>query len=178
MLRLFAALAIPDFVAEPLTRIQRGVAGAKWRPRENFHITLRFFGEMDERQAYDLDGELSAISARAFDLELAGTGVFGGAEPHSLWAGVRQPNEALDTLARRCETAARKAALPPDTRTFHPHLTLAYLNRADENRLASFLRRHAHLTSEPWRAQRFGLYSSWLGKGPSHYQLETDYPLG
>ena len=47
-IRLFAALDLPDHIAEPLLWLMRGVGGAKWRPRENLHLTLRFFGEIDQ----------------------------------------------------------------------------------------------------------------------------------
>ena len=45
-LRLFAALSIPDHVAERLLPLMKGIGGANWRPRENLHLTLRFFGEL------------------------------------------------------------------------------------------------------------------------------------
>ena len=59
-LRLFAALSIPDDVAAQLLALMKGVAGAKWRPRENLHLTLRFFGEITEPVAEDLDAELES----------------------------------------------------------------------------------------------------------------------
>ena len=46
MIRLFAALALPDEIAAGLARRQDGVPGARWRPREALHVTLRFFGEV------------------------------------------------------------------------------------------------------------------------------------
>ena len=54
-LRLFAALPIPPDTARELKRLQKGVPGARWRPLENFHITLRFFGDVEDRQLEDLD---------------------------------------------------------------------------------------------------------------------------
>lgn len=177
MLRLFAALPIPDDVAEPLARLQRGVPGARWSPRENFHITLRFFGEMDETKADDLDRELEAIVADPFEIALKGAGHFGGGEPHALWLGVAS-NPPLESLARKCDAAARRAGLALEKRPYTPHLTLAYLGRTDLDRVMAFERQHALLSCEPWRVTWFGLYSSWLGTGASHYQLEREYRLG
>ncbi|MEO8115140.1 MAG: 2'-5' RNA ligase family protein, partial [Phenylobacterium sp.] len=54
MIRLFAALAIPDEIAIGLARRQQGVEAARWRPREALHVTLRFFGELREDVARDL----------------------------------------------------------------------------------------------------------------------------
>ena len=61
MIRLFAALSLPEAVAAPLLARQTGLAGARWRPREAFHITLRFVGEIREDTARDLDLELDRI---------------------------------------------------------------------------------------------------------------------
>jgi hypothetical protein len=58
MIRLFAAVVLPADVAVALTRAQQGLPGARWRPVEAFHVTLRFFGEMDAARADDLDAEL------------------------------------------------------------------------------------------------------------------------
>ncbi|MBK8544651.1 MAG: hypothetical protein IPL62_14550 [Caulobacteraceae bacterium] len=62
-LRLFAALSIPDHIAERLLPLMKGVGGAKWRPRENLHLTLRFFGELTEPVAEYLDSELEAATS-------------------------------------------------------------------------------------------------------------------
>ena len=61
MLRLFTALTLPDDVAETLQRRQSGLPGARWRPLEALHVTLAFYGEMDERRADDLASELSRV---------------------------------------------------------------------------------------------------------------------
>ena len=45
-LRLFAALALPAPIAEQVLELQKGMRGIDWRPRENLHLTLRFFGEL------------------------------------------------------------------------------------------------------------------------------------
>ena len=62
MIRLFAAIALPEDIGDGLLRRQHGLPGAKWRPRSAFHITLRFVGEVAENVAEDLDAELAAIS--------------------------------------------------------------------------------------------------------------------
>ena len=105
MYRLFAAIEVPEEVGEELSLICEKVTGASWRPVENFHITLRFFGELDGTEARDLDHELGEIRAGQFQLNLKGTGWFGANEPHSLWAGVEK-SEPLLSLSSRCERAA------------------------------------------------------------------------
>jgi RNA 2',3'-cyclic 3'-phosphodiesterase len=177
MIRLFAALAAPGEIAEALSPRQTGLAGARWRPPEAFHITLRFFGEVAEDRADDLDLALAEVRGAPLDLELRGVGAFGeGAEINAVWAGVK-PNPALDQLARRCEAAARQSGLKPETRAFRPHLTLAYLRRPDPAAVGAWIQANNLLASPAFRLAEFGLYSSWRSHAGSTYRLERRYPL-
>ncbi len=178
MIRLFAAIAIPPEIGEGLVRRQQGLPGARWRPTEAFHLTLRFAGEISEALADDLDAELNVVAGEALTLALAGVGSFqDGDDIHAVWAGVEE-NPALRRLAARCETAARKAGLTPDRRLWRPHVTLAYLRRADPARVAAWVQSHNLLKSPPFRVTRFALYSSHLGHDGSVYRLERSYRLG
>jgi 2'-5' RNA ligase len=177
-LRLFAALPVPEEIGQDLKRLQRGVPGAAWRPVENFHITLRFVGEVDERKAEDVDSAFSEISTSGFDVQLSGAGHFGGGDPHALWLGVRK-SDALMNLAAKCEKACRRAGLKPEGRAYSPHMTLAYLSPAATlDRVMAFEKRAALFESEPWRVTYFGLFSSVTRRdAPSLYRLEAEYPL-
>ncbi|HTX47860.1 MAG TPA: RNA 2',3'-cyclic phosphodiesterase [Caulobacteraceae bacterium] len=178
MIRLFAAIAIPEEIGEGLLRRQQGLPGARWRPLEAFHVTLRFVGEVKETVAEDLDAELSSIGGEALTLTLAGVGAFGeGDDIHAVWAGVEE-TEPLKHLAARCEIAARRAGLAPDRRAWKPHVTLAYLRRPDPARVAAWIQGHNLLKSPPFRITTFGLYSSRLGGEGARYRLERQYPLG
>jgi 2'-5' RNA ligase len=177
MIRLFAALAVPDDIGEALQRRQQGLPGARWRPLEALHITLRFFGEVREDVADDLDAELSTVSGAPFELMLEGAGSFGEAEEiRAVWAGVAD-SPALRQLAARCEAAARRSGLKPEQRAYRPHVTLAYTRRPDPARVAAWIQGHNLLKSPPFRVDRFGLYSSWQGPDGSVYRLEREYLL-
>ena len=177
MIRLFAALPLPLDIAEALAARQSGLSGARWRPLESLHITLRFFGDMAEDVAADLDAELAGIDAPALELEFRGAGCFGeGAEVHAVWAGVAE-NPGLNRLARACETAARRAGLKPDTRNYTPHVTLAYLRRPDPVAVAAWIQSHNLLHSPVFRVPGFNLYSSWRSAEGSRYRCERTYPL-
>lgn len=177
-LRLFAALPVPEDFHPRLVSLQKGVPGARWRPAANFHITLRFFGEISEDVAEDLDGELASIQLPSFDVRLKGAGWFGRREPHALWIGIDAP-EALETLQRRCEKAARRAGLEPETRNFSPHMTIAYLRDTPMEKVTAFANKLVKFETEAFRATHFSLYSSWTRHGDANlYSVETDYPLG
>lgn len=177
MIRLFAALSIPPEIGRSLQTRQTGIEGARWRPLEALHVTLRFFGEIRQDVARDLDGELMGISGRPFEIGLAGAGSFGdGDEINAVWAGVAE-NSELRRLAEACEGAARRAGLKPDKRNYKPHVTLAYLRRPDPAQVAAWIQANNLLKSPPITVDRFGLYSSTLGREGSHYRLEAEYPL-
>ncbi|MBB5746711.1 RNA 2',3'-cyclic phosphodiesterase [Brevundimonas variabilis] len=178
MVRLFAALPIPWDVAETLKRRQTGLPGARWRPEEALHITLAFYGSVDERRAEDLAAELSRIPGGAFDLELRGVGAFGDAHrSHTIWAGL-EASEPLNILAGRCRKAGERAGITMEPRLYRPHLTLAYLKtQTDPARVGAWITNHNLLHSPPMRMDRFGLYSSTLSDEGSHYELEREYPL-
>jgi 2'-5' RNA ligase len=178
MIRLFAALALPSEIAASLEKRQRGVEGARWRPPESLHVTLRFFGDLKEDVARDLDAELSSLTGGGFEIALQGVGAFGeGRDIHAIWAGVSE-NAALKHLARACETAARRAGLRPETRNYRPHVTLAYLRRPDPAEVAGWIQANNLLKSPPIEVDRFALFSSHQTKDGSAYRLEAEYPLG
>jgi 2'-5' RNA ligase len=177
MIRLFAAIGIPDDIAEGLVRRQQGLPGARWRRTEALHLTLRFMGEIPETTAEDLDAELSSIAGDPMTLRLEGVGSFqDGDDIHAIWAGVSD-SPALKQLAGRCESAARRAGVKPERRPFRPHVTLAYLRHADPARVAAWIQGHNLLKSPPFEVRSFGLYSSRLGDEGASYRLEREYPL-
>jgi 2'-5' RNA ligase len=177
VIRLFAAVEVPPEIGEDLQAAQRGLEGARWRPLEALHVTLRFFGEVQESVAGDIDTELGAITCPPFDLSVEGAGSFGeGHKARAIWAGVSD-SEPLRQLAARCEAAARRAGLAPENRRYKPHVTLAYLKRVDAQKTAEWVSRHSLMRSAPFRVTWFGLWSSWLSPQGSRYELEREYPL-
>ena len=177
MIRLFAALGLPPEITAGLIRRQTGVDGARWRPPDSLHVTLRFFGDLREDVAHDLDGELGQITGEPFHIELAGVGAFGeGRDIHAIWAGVAE-HPALARLAKACETAARRAGLRGETRRYRPHVTMAYLRHADPAEVAQWVQANNLLKSPPIAVDRFGLYSSHQSKDGSRYRLEAEYAL-
>ena len=177
MIRLFAALSVPEEIGAALQTRQTGIEGARWRPLAALHVTLRFFGELREDVARDLDAELMAVRGRPFEVVLQGAGCFSDNDgPEAVWAGVAE-SQSLARLAEACETAARRAGLAPDRRRYRPHVTLAYLRRADPAQVAAWIQANNLLKSPPIRIESFGLYSSVLTKEGSVYELEAEYGL-
>lgn len=177
MMRLFAALPVPSEVSAPLRKLQKDLPGARWRPEENFHITLCFYGEISHNTARDLDELLGEIQAPAMNLSVEGAGWFGRREPTAVWARVRDTDE-LRGLASSCARAARRLGLRLERHPFTPHITLAYCSGTPLDEARTWSERHQPFRSEPWQATHFHLYSSRArAGGASLYVPEADYPL-
>jgi 2'-5' RNA ligase len=176
MPRLFTAVEIPQMLRTRLSLIRAPFDGAKWVAPENMHITLRFAGDMDGRTADDFADLLADVSARPFDVRIAGTGAFGGRDPRVLWAGVEAGGE-LDALYRANERAARSAGLEPDPRNFAPHVTLARMRGVRQAPVARFLQETGDLRLEPFTVTRFVLLSARPGSGGPPYAVEAEYPF-
>src|SRR5258705_10276645 len=95
MPRLFTGLEIPHEWRASLARLKQPLPGARWIEPVNFHITLRFAGDIDNRIASEFADFLAEIDCHAFELRLKGVGAFGGNEPRQLWAGV-EGGQALE----------------------------------------------------------------------------------
>jgi 2'-5' RNA ligase len=177
MIRLFVAVSFPDDVRRSLASLCAGVPGARWANPDQFHLTLRFIGEVDGRVARAVYEELAGITMPAFELSLFGVGTFGDRrKAHTLWAGVR-PNPALYRLQEKVDNAVLRAGLPPDRRKFAPHVTLARLNNAPFDRIGAFLSHHALYAAPGFTCDRFTLYSSFLSSSGAIYTPEQVYRL-
>lgn len=176
MPRLFTGLELSESVKDALVDLQMPLPGAKWVSDEDLHITLRFAGDVDNRVARDWTELLAEIDVPVFEVRVAGLGSFGGNDPHTIWAGVTA-SEQLSALARANERAARSAGLPPETRNFKAHVTLARLRGTPPDIVARWLGRYAGLACEPFVAQRFVLFSSRPKTGGGPYVVEAAYPL-
>ncbi len=176
-MRLFVGLDLPWPVKQRLAALGGGIPGARWVPAENYHLTLRFIGEVGAHQAEEIDLALAALRGRRFALTLAGMGTFAkGGRDTQLWAGVER-NRQLDLLQSKVEQALQRAGLEPERRRFTPHVTLARLDNAPPVKVAAFVQGHNLFRAEGVEVEHFCLFSSRLGKEASVYAAEVEYPL-
>ena len=173
MLRLFVGIALPPELKLRLSLLCSGVPEARWVDAGNFHLTLRFIGEIDEGTASDIDSALLKIRARRFELALAGVGQFGF---HSLWVGVEK-SEPLLQLQGKVESCLQRLGLPAETRRYAPHVTLARLRPPLGPRVQAFMTQHALFRAEPFLVERFALIASYLTKSGAIYEDQAEYEL-
>lgn len=170
--RVFAAVPLPSEVRLAIADSVKGLRiPGRVAPPENWHITLRFLGTIDE-VTYDrfLAGMTPVEDVGPFRLRLTRYGAFPNSRRATVvWVGVGEGETQLERLNEIAEEAAEAAGMESEERPYHPHLTLSRV-RPPESAV--------HLLDETldiaWRCNRVVIYRSRLGGGPAQYEpLET-----
>ena len=177
MPRLFTGLEIPQDVAFALSLKRGGLAGARWIDPDNYHITLRFIGDVDGRTAGEVFDALERLAdSEAFSIRLGHLGTFGGDKPRALYAGV-EVTPALTHLQAAQERVLQRLGLEPEGRKFVPHVTLARLRGSGPMEVAQYIAGAGRFTPLEFPVRRFVLFSSKDSVGGGPYLVEQAYPL-
>lgn len=118
------------YLESVIDRLRQHRASVRWVPRQNLHLTLRFLGEISDRQVDEVrsllrsDGDLASLVLR-----INGLGGFPSLRaPRVLWAGVQGEHgadtDALMAIQAHTERWARQIGLPPEHRSYSPHITI------------------------------------------------------
>jgi 2'-5' RNA ligase len=176
MPRLFTALEIPRDAALSLSLLRGGLPGARWIDVENYHLTLRFFGDIEGHVADEIANALDRVRRPSFQLKLSGVGAFGSKKPHAVWAGV-QTSPDLYALQAEIERICQRLGVPADPRKFSPHVTLARLRNSSPLDVAQYLSARGNFSTVPFKVGRFVLMSSRDSVGGGPYVVEEVWPL-
>ena len=176
MPRLFTGIEIPPSIAEGLSTLRGGLPGARWIDPENYHITLRFIGDVDGATARDVMQMLGGVQRPPFEIVLDRLDQFGGRKPRAVFAGAG-PNPALIELQADHERRLQRLGLPPEQRKYSPHVTLARLRDATAYQVADYLASRAPFRTPAFPVSRFVLFSSKASTGGGPYVVEAAYPL-
>ena len=136
--RMFCAFELPqtlrDSINDHAQRVREAVpdAAASWSRPENVHLTMKFFGNVDQAKA----PVISAAAARVvkefspIQIEVGKTGVFPRpSRPQVLWIGTEDSSGALLKLQQRLEDEFALEGFTKEDRAFRPHLTIARIRR-------------------------------------------------
>jgi 2'-5' RNA ligase len=176
MPRLFTALEIPADIGQSLAMMRGGLPGARWIDPENYHLTLRFIGDIDDALAHEIAGLLGRARRSAFDLRIDELSAFGGRKPRALVAAASQASPLMELQAEH-ERLLQRLGLEPEGRKYTPHVTLARLRDSSSRQVAEYLSARGHFRSPPFRVSRFVLFSSRASVGGGPYVVEAAYPL-
>lgn len=178
-MRLFIAIDPSDEVRGEIAALCRGLDGARWLPPEQYHVTIRFLGEVDPEARARIAEALGSVREPTFPLRLAGAGRFPPRRaPRVLWIGI-EPEERLGSLHSRIERQLSEAGLAAEEKPFSPHLTIARLREGTATpAVEGWLERAREFRAGPFPVSRFFLYSSVLGPGGARHRREREYGLG
>jgi 2'-5' RNA ligase len=177
MPRLFIALEFPEAVKDGLSEVCGNLPGADWVYSDQFHLTLRFLGEQDPEIFATVREALHGLQARSFPITLKGMGVFPlRGEPEILWAGVAR-SEGLISLRHKLESLLARNGVPPDTRKFFPHVTLAKVGGSRGAWVGQYVADHSLFSIPEIPIQGFSLFSSNLRPEGAIHTVEGTYPL-
>lgn len=161
-----------------MTRMAPQCPGVKWSDPEGMHLTLKFFGGIDESRLPELMKALARAAAAApFRARLSGIGAFPDArKPQVLWAGTAEGGPEFVRLARRIEDESEEIGFEPEPRPFRPHVTLGRVKGAAHGDIGEILRT-AQLESSPWQVEDIRLYQSRPGPAGSIYECLWKTPF-
>ncbi len=177
--RLFAAL-VPS--AEAIDHLKEAVQplrddALRWTSVADWHLTLAFYGELDEARLPDLEERLTRAARRhsAVSLALKGAGRFG---KHTLWVGCAGELPAVRRLAQSAIAAGRRAGADvDDKRRFNAHVTLARAYRNRPADLRPYVAALAEYEGPAWVGREVQLIQSRLGAGRPRYETILSAPL-
>ena len=176
MPRLFTGLEIPEDICQSLSMLRGGLPGARWIDPENYHLTLRFIGDVDDTVAREVMFALGKVRRGGFELRLDGLNSFGGRKPRAVVATVT-PSPAVMELQAEHERLMQRIGIEPEGRKFTPHVTLARLRDSSSHDVAEYLSARGAFRSQPFPVSNFVLFSSRASVGGGPYVVEADYPL-
>ena len=176
MHRLFVAVQPPPHIRTQLLSAMGGIARARWQKDEQLHLTLRFIGEVDRHRAEDSAAALGTVHHPRFSIAVDGIGQFDKrGRVDALWAAI-QPQEPLRTLHNKIDMALERVGIPPEGRTYLPHITLARFGR-ETGPIGGFMAEQGGLSSTSFLVEDFCLYESQLSQEGSIYNVVERYPL-
>ena len=129
MIRAFVAVDLEPLtvqkIAEAIVRLRPRMPSIRWLPPANFHLTLKFLGDVDEAKvapiAAALERDLYPFSS--FTINAKGLGVFPDLKrPRILWVGLI--GDELNVLASKVERVLIPFGFAAEKRAFTPHLTV------------------------------------------------------
>jgi RNA 2',3'-cyclic 3'-phosphodiesterase len=178
--RLFAAVLLPRDV---VTHLEAVVAPGRddvlrWTSVDSWHLTLAFYGAVDDRRVPDLKARLTRAAKRhpTLSLALSGAGRFG---QRALWIGCECEVPTIRALAQSVAAAGRRVgAAAEESRRFKAHVTVA--RAAKQVDLRPYVSKLGSYRGPPWTADTVALVRSHLGAGEdrrARYETLSTHPL-
>ena len=190
VLRLFVAISLPDLVKDEIEKAQqqlrRVVPGniVRWTKRDQFHLTLKFLGNVEAMRVNELKEALygACVGAGSLRLRAEGVGFFPGARvPRVLWIGVHDKENGLSRLQNSVEMNVKKFTDENASREkFTGHITLGRIQRIRRSESETLSKATAAIANPffgEWTANHVELIRSELSSAGSRYTTLAEIPL-
>lgn len=177
MPRLFIAIDLPPQTRSGLEGLLDESLDVRWTPAEQFHLTLRFVGDVDPASVEDLMRALQHIESPHFELAGDGLDVFPSRRrPRVLVARVNHA-EALSSLQAQVDRTVLDRGLGKERKPFNPHVTIGRVKGASAREVRRYMKEHAHFQLQPFEVRQFQLYQSDLGPSGAVHTVLKSYPF-
>ena len=107
MPRIFTGLEVPKTVAQSLSILRGGLPGARWIDPENYHLTLRFIGDVDDQTELEVASLLGRVRRKPFELRFDALSSFGGRRPRAVIATLAQTAALMELQAEQLRSSLR-----------------------------------------------------------------------
>lgn len=169
VIRCFVAVEIPEPIQALLkkvrTHLQPQIHRASWTKPGNFHLTLKFLGDVHPEAIHDISEAVERVTDThsPFSIDFGGIGAFPNlARPRVIWVGINQGASTVSRLAKAVNLELAHLGFSTDNR-FHPHLTLARLRSATNlEPLKNILRKYDTIVGGSMRVNEITLMQSQL----------------
>ena len=185
-IRTFVAIEIPSKVRTRAASVANGLRTEgdpfRWVEADNLHLTLKFLGEVEDRDVYQICQSVKRVAAELspFSVEISGVGAFPKLEkPRVVWLGVDEPENHLESLFAVLEDAMADHGFPREPRKFKPHVTLGRLRqgRRSPADMASQIRRKIEFKAGDVPVSELVVFSSELTSAGPLYTAMGRAPL-
>jgi RNA 2',3'-cyclic 3'-phosphodiesterase len=186
LIRCFLAIELPEAIRRKIEEVQKELklshADVRWVNPQNIHLTLKFFGNIDESRIDPIGKSLEGLiqTTPSFSLSIRGMGSFPHLKkPRVIWMGLNEGKEVLVALQKRVDEGLKKIGFEPEERDFHPHLTLGRA-KSDRGRdeLIGRMEKYQEEEFGNFRAERFVLFKSELRPSGPIYTRLRELKLG
>jgi 2'-5' RNA ligase len=187
--RLFIAVSVPEGIKSEIektqTELRRALpkASVRWTKREQFHLTLKFLGNVDAQRVGPLTNALGAACQGFEPLELRAEriGFFPDLRrPRVVWVGMHDQQEQLAVVQRAIEAATRDYTAEESTERFTGHVTLGRIKSLSRTEAEALAALAASLTTRcfgAWTATTVELFHSQLSSDGAHHTVLASIPL-
>jgi len=189
LFRLFIALTLPDQVKDAIEKTQvelrrsAPAEGIRWTKREQFHLTLKFLGNVGVERLESLKNSLRSACApfAPFQLRAEGIGFFPNARRlRIIWAGVKDSHGELTQLQNAVEAVSSEFNRGEPKRNFTGHVTLArvkIIKRLEAEALVKKISGVANRFFGEWTADHIELIRSEPLPDGSRYTMLAAFPF-